>query len=32
MPTHSLYTGHPWFMPLVGTYYRVRDRIDRMVG
>ena len=30
-PTHPLYTGNPWFLPLVGGYYRLRDRLDRLV-
>jgi glycine/D-amino acid oxidase-like deaminating enzyme len=29
-PTRPLYSGNPWFLPLVGFYYRTRDRIDRM--
>ena len=29
-PDHPLYSGNPWFLPLVGGYYRMRDRIDRM--
>jgi glycine/D-amino acid oxidase-like deaminating enzyme len=28
-PTIPLYVGRPWFLPLVGEYYRMRDRIDR---
>jgi glycine/D-amino acid oxidase-like deaminating enzyme len=27
-PTMKGYTGHPWFMPLVGAAYRLRDRLD----
>jgi glycine/D-amino acid oxidase-like deaminating enzyme len=27
-PTRPLYTGHPWFMPVVGTAYQLRDRLD----
>lgn len=27
-PTMPGYTGRPWFMPLVGGYYRLRDRLD----
>jgi glycine/D-amino acid oxidase-like deaminating enzyme len=27
-PTMKGYTGHPWFMPLVGGWYRLRDRLD----
>jgi glycine/D-amino acid oxidase-like deaminating enzyme len=25
------YTGTPWFLPLVGGWYRLRDRVDRML-
>jgi glycine/D-amino acid oxidase-like deaminating enzyme len=28
-PDHALYSGIPWFLPLVGGYYRLRDRLDR---
>jgi glycine/D-amino acid oxidase-like deaminating enzyme len=28
-PTRPTYTGNPWFLPIVGTYYRVRDALDR---
>ncbi len=31
-PDHPLYTGTPWFLPLVGGYYRLRDRLDRMLA
>jgi hypothetical protein len=24
-PEHPLYNGNPWFLPLVGGYYRLRD-------
>jgi glycine/D-amino acid oxidase-like deaminating enzyme len=27
-PTMPGYNGHPWFMPLVGGFYRLRDRLD----
>ncbi len=30
-PTHPLYNGNPWFLPVVGTWFRLRDRIDRVV-
>jgi len=30
-PEHPLYNGNPWFLPLVGAYYRVRDRLDRLL-
>jgi glycine/D-amino acid oxidase-like deaminating enzyme len=28
-PDHLLYDGNPWFLPLIGGYYRVRDELDR---
>lgn len=31
-PSHPLYSGNPWFLPLVGGYYRIRDRLDRMLA
>ncbi|HTV88724.1 MAG TPA: FAD-binding oxidoreductase [Stellaceae bacterium] len=31
-PDHPLYTGNPWFLPLVGGYYRMRDRLDRTLA
>jgi glycine/D-amino acid oxidase-like deaminating enzyme len=31
-PSHPLYSGNPWFLPLIGGYYRMRDRIDRMLA
>jgi glycine/D-amino acid oxidase-like deaminating enzyme len=31
-PTMPLYAGKPWFLPAVGTFYRLRDRIDRALG
>jgi len=31
-PDHPLYTGNPWFLPLVGGYYRMRDRLDRLLA
>jgi glycine/D-amino acid oxidase-like deaminating enzyme len=27
-PTMPTYTGNPWFMPIVGAAYRLRDRLD----
>ncbi|MBV9968840.1 MAG: FAD-binding oxidoreductase [Xanthobacteraceae bacterium] len=29
-PDHPLYNGNPWFLPLVGGWYRLRDNIDRL--
>jgi glycine/D-amino acid oxidase-like deaminating enzyme len=31
-PDHPLYTGNPWFLPVVGGYYRMRDRLDRLLA
>ncbi|MBV9568700.1 MAG: FAD-binding oxidoreductase [Hyphomicrobiales bacterium] len=31
-PEHPLYDGNPWFLPLVGGYYRVRDYVDRLLS
>ena len=31
-PTQWGYTGDPWFLPIVGSYYRMRDRIDRWMS
>jgi glycine/D-amino acid oxidase-like deaminating enzyme len=31
-PDHPLYTGNPWFLPLIGGYYRLRDRLDRALA
>jgi len=31
-PDHPLYTGDPWFLPALGTYYRLRDNLDRLLG
>ena len=31
-PDHALYSGNPWFLPLVGGYYRLRDSIDRVLA
>jgi glycine/D-amino acid oxidase-like deaminating enzyme len=29
-PNHALYSGNPWFLPAVGSYYRLRDNLDRL--
>jgi len=29
LPDHPLYTGNTWFMPLLGSYYQLRDRLDK---
>jgi glycine/D-amino acid oxidase-like deaminating enzyme len=31
-PTRPTYTGNPWFLPIVGGYYKLRDRLDRMAA
>ncbi|HEY2131476.1 MAG TPA: FAD-binding oxidoreductase [Acetobacteraceae bacterium] len=31
-PTMPGYRGKPWFLPIVGEWYRLRDRLDRMVA
>jgi glycine/D-amino acid oxidase-like deaminating enzyme len=31
-PDHPLYTGNPWFLPLLGGWYRLRDRLDRLLA
>ena len=29
-PGHPLYSGNPWFLPVAGSYYRLRDNLDRL--
>ncbi|HEY3911323.1 MAG TPA: FAD-binding oxidoreductase [Stellaceae bacterium] len=31
-PGHPLYSGNPWFLPAVGGWYRLRDRLDRLLA
>jgi glycine/D-amino acid oxidase-like deaminating enzyme len=31
-PTHPLYRGSTWFLPLVGAFFRTRDWLDRRFG
>ncbi|CAM5303112.1 Gamma-glutamylputrescine oxidoreductase [Aquamicrobium terrae] len=31
-PANPLYRGNPWFLPIVGNYYRTRDRIEQSLG
>lgn len=31
-PCHPLYSGNPWFLPAVGGWYRLRDRLDRLLA
>ncbi len=32
VPTIPFYRGEPWFLPMVGEWYRLRDRLDRMAA
>lgn len=32
LPTHALYRGWPWFMPVIGSYYQARDVVDRTIS
>jgi glycine/D-amino acid oxidase-like deaminating enzyme len=31
-PTRATYTGDPWFLPIVGSYYRLRDWLERRLA
>jgi len=31
-PDHPLYNGNPWFLPLIGSWYRMRDTLDRAMA
>jgi glycine/D-amino acid oxidase-like deaminating enzyme len=31
-PTRPTYTGDPWFLPVVGSYYRFRDWLERRLA
>ncbi len=31
-PDHPLYNGNPWFLPIIGNWYGLRDRIDRLMA
>ena len=31
-PDHPLYNGEPWFLPMIGAWYRTRDWIDRRLA
>ena len=31
-PGHRFYSGNPWFLPAVGGWYRLRDRLDRLLA
>jgi glycine/D-amino acid oxidase-like deaminating enzyme len=31
-PERFGYSGNPWFLPVVGAWYRLRDRIDRVLS
>ncbi len=32
VPTVPLYDGRPWFLPVVGEWLRLRDRLDRALA
>ncbi len=29
-PDHAMYSGNPWFLPAMGGWFRLRDKVDRM--
>jgi glycine/D-amino acid oxidase-like deaminating enzyme len=31
-PAHPMYSGNPWFLPAVGSWYRFRDNVDRLAA
>jgi glycine/D-amino acid oxidase-like deaminating enzyme len=31
-PDHPLYNGNPWFLPAIGSWYRLRDQVDRIAA
>jgi len=31
-PDHPLYSGNPWFLPAIGGWYRLLDRVDRIAS
>jgi len=31
-PDHPFYSGNPWFLPVAGSYYRLRDNLDRLLA
>lgn len=31
-PEHALYNGEPWFLPMIGAWYRTRDWLDRRLA
>ena len=31
-PDHPLYSGIPWFLPLIGGWFRLRDSMDRAMA
>jgi glycine/D-amino acid oxidase-like deaminating enzyme len=31
-PGHRFYSGGPWFLPALGSWYRLRDRLDRLLA
>ncbi|MGK0168539.1 MAG: glycine/D-amino acid oxidase-like deaminating enzyme [Gammaproteobacteria bacterium] len=30
--TRPMYSGNPWFLPVVGNWYRMRDRLERLLA
>ncbi len=31
-PDHPMYSGNPWFLPAIGSWYRFRDNVDRLAA
>lgn len=31
-PTRPFYSGEPWFLPVVGNWYKLKDRIERLAA
>ena len=31
-PTLPFYSGNPWFLPAIGSWYRMRDWLDRRLA
>jgi len=29
LPGHQFYSGNPWFLPAIGQYFQILDRMDR---
>ena len=32
LPTRPFYNGNPWFLPAVGSWYQLRDHLDRRIA